>query len=124
MGLYIPVTGGPSNWLTPSDPFDAFEPNVFDTDVASAGPEICWRVPAKKHITRNSLLTSWAPFGYVWMNAPYNDDTGLKPKREGLALWLEKFTGHGNGIALVPDRTSAPWFQQYIPRADLLLFWA
>lgn len=35
---------------------------------------------------------------------------------------LDKFFVHGNGICLVPDRTSAPWFQKYVPRADLILF--
>jgi hypothetical protein len=36
--------------------------------------------------------------------------------------WLEKFFAHGDGIALVPDRTSAPWWQRFAPRADLILF--
>jgi hypothetical protein len=34
----------------------------------------------------------------------------------------EKFFAHRNGIALVPDRTSAPWWQEFAPRADLILF--
>ena len=58
------------------------------------------------------------------MNAPYNDDSGVKPKRNGLWRWLDKFTNHDNGIALVPDRTSSPWWQQFAPRCDLALFWA
>jgi hypothetical protein len=124
MGMYVAVTGGPSGWLTSSEVFEGLAPVEFDTDVASPGPEIGWRVPAKKHITRNSLLTSWASFGYVWMNAPYNDDSGVKPKRNGLWRWLDKFTNHDNGIALVPDRTSSPWWQQFAPRCDLALFWA
>ena len=36
--------------------------------------------------------------------------------------WLTKFFEHGNGICLTPDRTSAPWWQQFAPRADLILF--
>jgi hypothetical protein len=124
MAMYIPVTGGPSNWLASSEVFKSFNPNQFDTDVASPGADIAWRVPAKRHITRDSLLTSWASFGYVWMNAPYNDDSGFKPKRNGLWQWLDKFTKHGNGIALVPDRTSSPWWQEFVPRCDLALFWA
>jgi hypothetical protein len=38
-----------------------------------------------------------------------------------MALWLEKFFAHRNGVALVPDRTSAPWWQDYAPKADLAL---
>lgn len=36
--------------------------------------------------------------------------------------WLRKFFAHGDGLCLVPDRSSAPWFQRYVPRADLVLF--
>ena len=36
--------------------------------------------------------------------------------------WLDKFFAHGNGIALVPDRTSAPWWQDAARRADSVLF--
>lgn len=49
------------------------------------------------------------------MNPPFGGRNGLYP-------WLEKFFEHGDGVALVPDRTSAPWWQDYAPRADLLLF--
>ena len=36
--------------------------------------------------------------------------------------WLKKFFEYGCGVALVPDRTSAPWWQQFVPAADLVLF--
>lgn len=49
------------------------------------------------------------------MNPPFGGRNGLVP-------WLEKFFDHGTGIALVPDRTSAPWWQQFVPQADLVLF--
>ena len=48
------------------------------------------------------------------MNPPFGG-------RNGLAPWLEKFVAHGNGVALVPDRTSAPWWQNYARRCDLTL---
>jgi hypothetical protein len=38
------------------------------------------------------------------MNPPFGG-------RNGLAPWLDKFFANGNGIALTPDRTSAPWWQ-------------
>jgi hypothetical protein len=40
----------------------------------------------------------------------------------GLVPWLEKFFQHKNGVALVPDRTSCPWWQRFVPQADLVLF--
>lgn len=49
------------------------------------------------------------------MNPPFGGRNGLVP-------WLEKFFEHGNGIALVPDRTSAPWWQMFAPKAALILF--
>lgn len=42
--------------------------------------------------------------------------------RNGLVPWLEKFIEHGDGVALVPDRTSAPWWQNFVKRADTVLF--
>jgi hypothetical protein len=38
-----------------------------------------------------------------------------------LPLWLEKFARHGNGIALVPERTSTAWWQDLVALADLIL---
>lgn len=49
----------------------------------------------------------------TWMNPPFGH---MRHKR----AWLGKFFAHGNGIALVPDRTSAPWFQEFAPLADAI----
>lgn len=49
------------------------------------------------------------------MNPPFGGRNGLVP-------WLDKFFDHGNGIALTPDRTSAPWWQAAARRADAMLF--
>jgi len=51
----------------------------------------------------------------IWMNPPFGHQS---TKRE----WLAKFFAHGNGIALVPDRTSAPWWQEAAPMADAMVF--
>jgi hypothetical protein len=47
------------------------------------------------------------------MNPPFGH---MRHKR----AWLTRFFGHGNGVALVPDRTSAPWFQEFAPLADAI----
>lgn len=82
-------------------------------DVASPGGNVTPWIPAVTFLTENALSLAWS--GFVWMNPPFGTRNGLVP-------WLAKFFNHGNGIALVPDRTSAPWWQQFAPRADLILF--
>jgi hypothetical protein len=84
----------------------------FDMDVAHPG-DCLTHVPATTWITADSLISEW--LGFVWMNPPFGGRNGLVP-------WLEKFFAHGNGIALVPDRTSAPWFQNAWRKADAVLF--
>lgn len=104
-------SGKSDEWYTPLYIFDAMG-CAFDLDVAAPqdGPR---HVPTLSWINRDSLLVPWQ--GFVWMNPPFGGRNGLVP-------WLDKFVAHGNGVALVPDRTSAPWFQRVLPCIDLVLF--
>ena len=97
-------------WYTPKYVFDALG-CTFDLDVA--GPKSYTHVPCFGVLTENSLETPWS--GFVWMNPPFGGRNGLVP-------WLDKFFAHGNGVALVPDRTSAPWWQSAARRSDAILF--
>lgn len=110
MGAYESA-GESDEWYTPAYIFDALGV-AFDLDVAAprGGPR---HVPAARHYWENSLDLEWT--GLVWMNPPFGHQ---KTKR----AWLQKFFDHGNGIALLPDRTSAPWWQEFAPRADAVLF--
>lgn len=103
--------GKSDEWYTPAYIFAALGER-FDLDVAAprAGAPF---VPADRWISKNSLETDW--HGFVWMNPPYGHQN---EKRR----WLDKFFEHGNGIALMPDRTSAPWWQEAAARADMMLF--
>jgi len=103
--------GKSDDWYTPDYIFQALGCR-FDLDVASPeeGP---LHVPASGWFFHGSLEEAW--FGFVWMNPPFGVRNGLEP-------WLTKFFDHGNGIALTPDRTSAPWFRNAWARADLVLF--
>lgn len=104
--------GASDEWYTPKYIFDALG-CTFDQDVASPFDASLTHVPAKSYIFANSLSGPWR--GFVWMNPPFGGRDSLRP-------WLRKFFDHGNGVALTPDRTSAPWFQEAWQRADLALF--
>ena len=80
---------------------------------ASPGSNVTPWIPAEYFVRSCGLGTAWD--GFVWMNPPFGGRNGIVP-------WLEKFFAHGNGVALTPDRTSAPWWQEFAPRADLILF--
>lgn len=111
MALHEQSVGTTDEWYTPPHVFKALG-CTFDMDVATTNPPVSW-VPANRHLWTSSIHIPWE--GFIWMNAPFGGRNGLVP-------WLEKFFAHGNGIALVPDRTSAPWWQTYAPKADLWLF--
>lgn len=103
------AAGKSDEWYTPRYIFDAIGLH-FDLDVAApiAGPR---HVPTKRWFWEKSLERNWE--GLVWMNQPFGHQ---KQKRQ----WLSKFFDHDNGVALVPDRTSAPWFQEFAPMADVI----
>lgn len=111
MALHEQSAGKTDEWYTPKHVFDALGCS-FNMDVASSNPPVPW-VPTSRHLWERSLEQKWE--GFIWMNPPFGG-------RNGIAPWLEKFFRHGNGIALAPDRTSAPWWQQFAVQADMVLF--
>jgi hypothetical protein len=103
--------GKSDEWYTPAYIFDALGCS-FDLD--PCGPERGCHVPTRAtFFGAGGLERSW--HGFVWMNPPFGG-------RNGIAPWLNKFFEHGNGIALMPDRTSAPWWQAAAKKANALLF--
>jgi hypothetical protein len=102
--------GQSDEWYTPKYVFDALGVD-FDLDVAA--PPYATHVPAMMSFSNGALDREW--HGFTWMNPPFGG-------RNGIAPWLAKFVEHGDGIALTPDRTSAPWFQHYARRMDAVLF--
>lgn len=111
MSTWEPCIGASDEWYTPRYIFDALKMS-FDLDVAAPvnGPP---HVPTCRWYSSGALEREWA--GFVWMNPPFGARNGLEP-------WLAKFIQHGNGVALVPDRTSAPWFQYAAKRVGSILF--
>lgn len=112
MALHEQCVGKTDEWYTPPHVFRALGCS-FDIDVSSPGRHVTPWIPAVRYITADSLAVQWS--GFIWMNPPFGGRNGLVP-------WLQKFFAHGDGIALVPDRTSAPWWQLFAPRAGLILF--
>ena len=110
MGAYE-TAGQSDDWMTPRYIFEALG-ETFDLDVA-APPEGPRHVPAKLWLWSGGEIARW--HGFVWMNPPFGHQ---RHKR----IWLKRFFEHGNGIALLPDRTSAPWFQEFAPLADAILW--
>lgn len=108
---YWETLGKSDEWYTPKRVFDALG-CTSDLDVASPAAGRTF-VPASRFITERGLETEW--HGFVWMNPPFGG-------RNAIAPWLAKFFAHGNGLALTPDRTSAPWFRQAWELADAVLF--
>lgn len=104
--------GKSDEWYTPPRVFDALGVR-FDLDAASPGFELAGHVPATCCYTANALDLEW--HGFVWLNPPFGGRNGIVP-------WLKKFMQHGNGIALTPDRTSAPWWHDFASQADAILF--
>lgn len=98
-------------WYTPPSVFKALG-CWFDMDVCPAR-HARGHVPTTYNLVGDGLIEPWE--GFVWGNFPFGGRNGLEP-------WLTKFMAHGNGIALVPDRTSAPWFWAAFTKADAVLF--
>lgn len=112
MALHEQSVGKSDEWYTPQHVFHALGTH-FTMDVASPGRDHTPWIPASTFLTKEGLESPWV--GFIWMNPPFGG-------RNGIAPWLDKFFAHGDGIALTPDRTSAPWWQQYALKADLILF--
>ncbi|TXN22070.1 adenine methyltransferase [Methylobacterium sp. WL19] len=87
---------------------DDFQPATIPASLPASD-----HTPADRQLQGDGLVVPWA--GFVWMNPPFGGRNGIEP-------WLDRFFDHGNGIALAPDRTSAPWFWKAWQQADRVLF--
>jgi hypothetical protein len=114
VSLHEQSVGATDEWYTPSHVFTALG-CCFDLDVASPGLDVTPWIPAKECLIAqdNGLACQW--HGFIWMNPPFGGRGQIEP-------WLDRFFRHGHGIALTPDRTSAPWWQRQAVKADAILF--
>lgn len=56
--------------------------------------------------SENGLSNEW--IGFVFCNPPFSEKE----------LWIEKMIKHRNGILLLPERGSAPWFGKLAEQSD------
>ena len=100
---------------TPEELFIAMDV-VFDIDVCSPGEHLVPWIPARRHITarQDALSMAWDDLGFIYMNCPW----GIRNRVEE---WIEKFLKHANGVALVPDFTSAAWWHKLCGAADVIM---
>ena len=105
MALHEQSVGATDEWYTPSYIFEAMGV-WFDSDPTPAPTRQAADIWCEK-------LGVWE--GFVWLNPPFG-------QRNGIAPWLQRFFEHGNGVCLTPDRTSAPWWQQFAREANAILF--
>lgn len=96
------VTTGSNNkpndeYYTPPEVFETLGIR-FDLDVSAPCGGVDW-LPAQQHfcIHDDGLTQQW--HGNVWMNPPFSQSKH----------WVERFTQHANGIALLPT-SRARWF--------------
>jgi hypothetical protein len=110
-----------SEWRTPKYIFDALQDQTgtrleFDLDPCAPDQGVS-HVPAQRIYTRldDGLRRPW--HGLVFVNPPYSE------ARRSIVKWVERYFEHGNGIALIPARTSCDWWHQYVyPLAQLICF--
>lgn len=104
--------GKSDEWYTPKYIFDAIGLS-YEMDVAGDLNNPNQSVPARRALSCDGLNQPWE--GRIWMNPPFGGRNALWP-------WVKKFLLHGRGIALVPDRTSAPWWQFLASHSDVICF--
>lgn len=101
-------------WATPQALFDKLDEEFgFDVDVCAL-PE---NAKCKKFYSpeEDGLRFRWT--GTVWMNPPYG---------RGIAKWVKKAYEASQGgatvVALIPNRSNAPWWHEWVMRANELRF--
>lgn len=105
------TVGRSVEWYTPPWVFDALGVG-FDLDPASPVGGLPW-IPATHQLSAvdDGLRQEW--HGRVWLNPPYGP---------GIERWLGKLAEHGDGMALVFNRSDTRWWQRVVPRATAICF--
>jgi hypothetical protein len=109
---YWENSGESNEWYTPRRIFNATD-CFFDLDAAAPVDRTHCCVPADHFITSRSLEVPW--YGFTWLNPPFG-------KRGDKIDWVAKMAAHGNGVMLLPDRSSTSWWQSAAAWSSAQLF--
>lgn len=71
---------------------------IFDLDPCAGSDTEIAKINWWDGRGENGLNRDW--FGFVWLNPPFSQKE----------IWAKKMIEHGNGIMILPERGSAPWF--------------
>lgn len=102
MAHYELAQGLTDEYYTPPEVFKALGTGKFNMDVAAPPDPKAAFVDAEIFLSAMGLETDW--IGFVWCNPPYG-------KRGTKTPWVQKLIDQGTGLLLMPDRTSADWWQ-------------
>jgi site-specific DNA-methyltransferase (adenine-specific) len=101
-------------WSTPQSLFDKLDAEFHFTFDLCAVPH---NAKCSEFFTpaRDALKQPW-PFGVLWLNPPYG---------RGIEKWMERACLHAAAatiVCLVPTRTNAPWWHDYVMKANEIRF--
>lgn len=88
-------------YYTPPSVFKALNCGRFNMDVAAPQNHFEAFVDAEVYVSSMGLEIDW--IGFIWCNPPFG-------KRGSKLPWVNKVADHGNGLLLMPDRTSTDWW--------------
>jgi hypothetical protein len=96
------------DWHTPPHIVEALGLE-FDLDPCGPPGGVPW-LPVRRTISLpdDGLAMPWE--GRVWLNPPYSNP----------APWMERMALHGNGVALIFNRSDTSWYQQWVPAGSAL----
>lgn len=105
-GSMLDPTNRRDDWKTPPGVFEALGLS-YDLDPCSSPGGVPW-VPARMIYAppQDGLSLPW--FGRVWMNPPYGSET---------QKWMKRIKAHGDGIALVFNRSDTAWYHDSMETA-------
>lgn len=100
-------------WYTPKEFIEKLGP--FDIDPCAPMNPPYDIAPISYNKEQDGLAHDWNPDDIVWLNPPYSSKL--------LYAFVEKLAEHGNGIALLINRTDNRLFRDIIfPRAKSMVF--
>jgi hypothetical protein len=114
------ATGAPDEWGTPAEILDPIYKHFGRIGLDPCGNQSrLLQADRTVLLPDDGILADWNERGLVFVNPPYSN----------CARWMWKATqspAEGGGdeiVALLPVRTSAGWWKQYIWPADVILFY-